>query len=72
MNRIHTENYLKEKGYSHNVIANHNEIRKNCSEKKLKEIVDLLKNNRKIRYKDTFLRKKNILPIIPKNQISLI
>ena len=72
MDRIHTEKYLREKGYPQKYIDQHNEIRKNCSEKKLKEIVDLLKNNHKIRYKGTFLRKKNILPLIPKYQIPLI
>ena len=72
MNRISSEDKLKKLGFSDEYIENFKTIRSNCSTDKLNEIVDGLKNNRQVRYKESFLDKDQVLITIPKYQIPTI
>jgi len=69
MNRISTEKWLKKNGYSKKEILYYKQIRKNCKEDKLISIVNELANIKKIRYKESFLKKKEVLSSIPEYQL---
>jgi DNA repair photolyase len=70
MNRISTRKKLLELGYGNKIIKAHQQIRELSSEKHLKSIVLNLKNNEKIKYKESFIKK--VGEQIPQNQIKYI
>ena len=61
-------NRIKKKGVLKKEEPYYREIRKNCSHRQLSHIIRLLKENRKIRYKGSIVKKVNLIPAyqIPK------
>jgi DNA repair photolyase len=57
MNRISSKKKLLELGYGKKIINAHQRIRNISSKKHLSSIISNLENNRKIRYKESFIKK---------------
>lgn len=68
MNRISSRKALIERGYSKIYITHHNRIRNIYSKENLEFLLRNLENNKKIKYKESLL-KKDLLSLIPKSQI---
>jgi len=70
MNRISSEEKLIERNYTKKQRSFYENIRKDTKTWKLKEIIDQLNSIQEIRYKDSFIRRKNLLKHIPSFQIA--
>jgi DNA-binding MarR family transcriptional regulator len=57
MNRISTEKKLIELGYGNKVIKEHKRIRTISTTEQMNEIVKNLRNNNKVKYKESFIKK---------------